>query len=76
MTESELQQVLRDWRINAAQAARILCIHSNKMSEYLDGVTRIPCAVALHIDALQHIPAQQRQNIFQQRLQRKTHQGG
>lgn len=74
MTDKELHEVMKDWQLNAAQLAKILCVHSNKMSEYLAGVTRIPCALALHIDALQHVPEQQRSKLFVQRLERKAHQ--
>jgi hypothetical protein len=74
MTPEQFKQVLQSWQLNGAQAAKILCVHSNKLSEYLDGVSRIPCAVALHIEALQHVPDQQRLAMFEQRLNRKAHQ--
>lgn len=73
MTDTELNQLCQEWQLNAAQLARILCIHSNKISEYLAGLTRIPCAVAMHIEALQLLPAAERQRLFEQRLSRKAH---
>ena len=74
MTPDEFKKILKDWDINAAIAAKVLCIHSNKMSEYLDGITRIPCSVALHLDALQHLDEDTRNTLIEQRLQRKAHQ--
>lgn len=74
MTAEQLIQVLRDWQLNAAQAAKVLCVHTNKMSEYLSGVTPIPCCMAFHIDALQQILEDQRNKLFQQRINRKSHQ--
>jgi len=73
MTELELKQVLQEWQLTTAQIARILCLHTNKMSEYLDGVSRIPCAVAFHIEALQLLAGEQRQRLFAQRLNRSSH---
>jgi hypothetical protein len=75
MTAEELNQVLTQWQLNAAQAAKVLCVHSNKLSEYLGGVTRIPCAVAFHVDALNHVPHEQREKMFARRINRKAHEG-
>ncbi|RTZ73836.1 MAG: hypothetical protein DSZ02_06405, partial [Gammaproteobacteria bacterium] len=46
MTAEELKEVMNLWGLNAAQLAKVLCLHSNKVSEYLGGVSRIPCAIA------------------------------
>ena len=73
MTEVELNQVRKHWQLNAAQLARILCVHTNKMSEYLSGVTRIPCSLAMHIEALQLLPDDMRATLFEQRLNRKAY---
>ena len=73
MTDTELNQVRKDWQLNAAQLARVLCVHTNKMSEYLSGVTSIPCAVAMHIEALQLLPIALRERLFEQRLKRRAH---
>ena len=34
MTADELNSVMLEWKINAAQFANVLCLHTNKMSEY------------------------------------------
>jgi hypothetical protein len=73
MTADELNDVMREWQLNAAQLAKVLCVHTNKMSEYLGGVERVPCAIAFSIDALQRIPLEKRTTLFHQRLERKTH---
>jgi hypothetical protein len=73
MTETELNQTRKDWQLNAAQLARVLCVHTSKMSEYLAGVTRIPCALAMHIEALQLLHDEARLTLFQQRLNRNVH---
>ena len=75
MTGEELKQVLRKWGLNAAQGAKVLCIHSNKLSEYLEDVSRIPCGVRFHVEALELLPEEQRRVLFEQRLQRKAHEG-
>jgi hypothetical protein len=74
MTGDELKKVLRDWGLNAAQGAKVLCLHSNKLSEYLEDVSRIPCAVAFHVEALNLLPAGQRERLLAQRVQRKAHE--
>ena len=73
MTADDFKQIIHDWGINAAIAAKVLCIHSNKMSEYLEGITAIPCSVALHVDALMHLDEETRNELIEQRLQRKAH---
>ena len=73
MTETELNQIRKDWQLNAAQLARILCVHTNKMSEYLSGVTPIPCSLAMHVEALQRLADDTRATLFEQRLHRKAH---
>lgn len=73
MTEAELNQIRKIWQLNAAQLARILCIHTSKMSEYLSGVTRIPCSVVMHVEALQLLDEDKRAVLFEQRLQRRAH---
>lgn len=75
MTANELNTVLKDWNLNAGQLAKILCLHSNKMSEYLGDVERIPCAISFSIDALQRLPESERRTLFEQRLERKAHSG-
>lgn len=75
MTSDELKVVMRQWDMNAAQLAKVLCLHTNKISEYLGGVERIPCAIAFSIDALERIPREQRAALFRQRLKRKIHAG-
>ncbi len=74
MTAQQLDDVIRQWGLNAAQAARVLCLHSNKMSEYLGEISRIPCAVAFHIDALNRLPKQEQQQVFVQRIERESHE--
>jgi len=73
MTGAELKAVMNGWQLNAAQLAKVLCLHSNKVSEYLSDVTRIPCAVLFSIEALQLLSHHQRQQLFEQRLQRQPH---
>lgn len=73
MTETELNQARNDWHLNAAQLAKVLCVHSNKISEYLSGVTRIPCSLAMHVEALQLLPGDTRAMLFERRLNRKAH---
>ncbi|MEJ2361385.1 MAG: hypothetical protein P8Z75_08160 [Gammaproteobacteria bacterium] len=73
MTNTELDQYRKNWQLNAAQFSRILCLHSTKISEYLAGVTRIPCSVAMHIEALALLPEQTRMSLFEKRLKRKAH---
>jgi len=73
MTEIELNQIRKYWQLNAAQLAKVLCVHTNKMSEYLAGVTRIPCALAMHVEALQLLSDDTRVSLFEQRLKRKAH---
>lgn len=73
MTDAELDKLRKSWRLDARQLARILCLHSNKMSEYLAGVERIPCSIAMHIEALCLLSDSQRMQVFEQRLYRKTH---
>ncbi len=73
MTEIELNQIRKGWQLNAAQLARVLCVHTNKVSEYLAGVTRIPCSLAMHIEALQLLSENTRLALFEQRLNRKVH---
>lgn len=74
MTPEELKQAIDHWQLNAAQAARVLCVHSNKMSEYLGGICRIPCALAFHVDALNRIETEARQQLFEQRIERQSHE--
>jgi hypothetical protein len=59
--------------MTAAQGAKILCLHSNKLSEYLGGVYRIPCALVFHIEALNLLDDATREQVFKKRLERKTH---
>lgn len=73
MTAEELKQVMLRWELNAAQLAKVLCLHSNKVSEYLGEVSRIPCALAYSVEALELLPAEERRRLFEKRLQRSTH---
>ena len=73
MTADELNSVMLEWEINAAQFAKVLCLHTNKMSEFLGGVERIPCAIEFSIDALKRLPDDERKLLLEQRLNRKTH---
>jgi plasmid maintenance system antidote protein VapI len=75
MTGEDLKDVMQDWDLNAAQLAKVLCLHSNKLSEYLADAARIPCAVAFSIEAVQLLTPGQRSALIQKRLQRKAHQG-
>ena len=74
MTGDELKRVFRDWGLNAAQGAKVLCLHSNKLSEYLDDVSSVPCAVEFHVEALNLLPAEQRRQLLARRIDRKPHQ--
>ena len=74
MTSEELNKVMRDWQLNAAQLAKVLCLHTNKLSEYLAGIERIPCAIEFSIDALNRISKDERSELFRLRINRKTHQ--
>lgn len=73
MTDEELNLIRQDWQLTAAQLAKILCLHSNNVSEYISGVSKVPCAVAMHIEALQLLPEETRKRVFEQRLNRKAH---
>lgn len=75
MTGDELKGVMQEWGLNAAQLAKVLCLHSNKLSEYLADMERIPCVVAFSIEALQLLSPGERSALIQKRLQRKAHQG-
>jgi hypothetical protein len=61
---------------SAAQGAKVLCVHSNRLSEYLEDVSRIPCAVVFHVEALGLLPDAGRQRLFERRIHRKAHEGG
>lgn len=74
MTGEELKQVFRNWGLNAAQGAKVLCLHSNKLSEYLEDVSRIPCAVAFHVEALSLLPEAERRRLLAQRVERRAHE--
>jgi hypothetical protein len=76
MTAEELKQAFDDWGISAAQGAKILCLHSNKLSEYLGDVARIPCAIAFSVEALNLLDEATRRDLFEKRLARKTHGAG
>jgi hypothetical protein len=74
MTGDELKQVFRAWGLNAAQGAKVLCLHSNKLSEYLEGVSRVPCAVRFHVEALELLSETQRRLLIERRVQRRAHE--
>ena len=73
MKADELKQAFDGWGITAAQGAKVLCLHSNKLSEYLGGVERIPCALAFSVEALGLLDGEVRQALFTRRLARKAH---
>ena len=73
MKAEELHSVMREWGINAAQLAKVLCLHTNKMSEYLAGVEKIPCAIAFSVEALNTLPPDERNALIEQRLKRVPH---
>ncbi len=73
MTAEELNAIRRQWGLDARQLAKVLCLHSTKVSEYLGDVTPIPCAVAYSVEALTLLPEAQRLDLFQKRLARPTH---
>lgn len=73
MTAAELKQVMEQWRLNAAQLAKVLCLHSARVSEYLAGVEPIPCSIVYSLEALQALPEAQRKTLFEKRLARPTH---
>lgn len=73
MTAEELREVMLEWQVNAAELAKLLCLHSNRLSEYLGGVERIPCSIAYSVQALRLLPPRQREELFQERLSRPTH---
>lgn len=73
MTANELKQQFDDWEISAAEGAKILCLHSNKLSEYLGDICRIPCAIAFSVEALALMDEQSRTRLFAKRLERKAH---
>lgn len=75
MSYQDLENVMTEWGLNAAQLAKVLCLHSGKVSEYLADVRRIPCSVYYSIQALQLLDPEQRTVLFAQRLQRKPHGG-
>lgn len=76
MTGDELKQVFRNWGVTAAQGARVLCLHTNRLSEHLEDVSRIPCAVVSRVEALGLLPDAERQRLFERRIHRKADEGG
>lgn len=76
MTAEELDQARKAWGLDAAQLAKVLCLHGNKVSEYLGGVERIPCAIAYSVEALELLGEAQRRALFEKRLARPTHGRG
>jgi hypothetical protein len=73
MTGNELKKVFDTWQITAGQGAKILCLHTGTLSEYLSDVTRIPCSVRFHIEALNHLDDTTRATLFKRRLARRAH---
>ncbi|MEM7304938.1 MAG: hypothetical protein AAF372_05380 [Pseudomonadota bacterium] len=73
MTADELKSQMQEWKLNASQLAKVLCLHTNKVSEYLGEVERIPCAIEFSIDALKRLPDKERTSLIEQRLARQTH---
>ncbi len=74
MTAEELEAVMRRWGLNAAELAKVLCVHSNRMSEYLGGVTRIPCSLAFSVEALELLDPDRRQALLERRKARRPHE--
>ncbi len=74
MTAEELEGVMRRWGLNAAELAKVLCVHSNRMSEYLGGVTRIPCSLAFSVEALELLDPDRRQALLERRKARRPHE--
>ncbi len=75
MTGSELKNTFTEWKINATQDARVLCLHTSKVSEYLSDVSSIPCSVSFHIEALNLLERTRREERIARRRQRKPHGG-
>ena len=73
MTSEELRKILDAWNIDARQAAKILCLHTSKLSEYLDDVSRTPCAVKYSVEALELLDDETRRQLFERRLRRTAH---
>ena len=73
MNADELKAQMHAWNLNAAELAKVLCLHTTKVSEYLGDVERIPCAIEFSIDALRHLPDQERAALIQRRIHRKKH---
>ncbi len=76
MTADELDELRRAWGLDARQLAKVLCLHSTKVSEYLGGVEKIPCALGYHLEALALLSEDQRRALFEKRLERPTHGRG
>ncbi len=74
MTAEELEGVMHRWGLNAAELAKVLCVHSNRMSEYLGGVTRIPCSLAFSVEALELLDPDRRQALLERRKARRPHE--
>ena len=73
MDADELDEVRRRWGLSGAQLAKVLCLHSTKLSEYLGGVSRIPCSLAYAVESLDLLSEAQRRALFDKRLARPTH---
>jgi len=75
MTGDELKNTFDAWQISAAQGAKVLCLHTSRVSEYLGDVSTIPCSVSFHVEALDLLERTQRAKLIAKRLQRKHHHG-
>jgi hypothetical protein len=73
MKADELKAQMQAWELNAAELAKVLCLHTTKISEYLADVERIPCAIEFSIDALSRLPEDERNALIQERIHRKKH---
>ena len=49
MKAEELKAQMQAWNLNAAELAKVLCLHTTKVSEYLGDVQRIPCVIEFSI---------------------------
>ena len=74
MNSEGLKQVMLQWGLNAAQLAKVLCIHTSSLSEYLDDLKKVPCSIRFHIETMNALSKEQQQELISRRLERKAHQ--
>ncbi|GAB4350827.1 MAG: hypothetical protein Kow006_14060 [Gammaproteobacteria bacterium] len=73
MTGVELKARFDAWGVSAAEGAKVLCLHTGKLSEYLSDVTPIPCAVAFHVEAISLLDPEVRAALIERRRRRRAH---